>query len=369
MCEESSPIIRPGGTAPSADLATRWFGAEKLRSRLKTVEAFWSGQGRHLVSITTGKHGYRQLRDAAAILKSIGPNLKAQAEVPGVNLPSLFPDYGTISLPRYWGGTVHWPEGTCPYIDPVAGDVEAALRITPARVDDPRQDAARALTLFESARAGVGGDALWMRSIDMQGPLNVAAMVVDQEELMMAMYESPSRVERLLERVTGFMIELVDHLIDSTRGRICGNIWPYTFLPISRGLSFTEDIMPLVSDQLYRRFALPYLRRLSDHYGGLLIHCCGHWGRHAATLGDETLNVIGAEFHYPFTRIEELDALAGRAVLIPYLALDNQHDFASTADYYRHLLDRFGHRHRFWFAWPDDTEEARGFLESVGECG
>ncbi len=364
------PMPEHASTAATDDRIVRWFGRDRIAGWLERIDRFWSGEGRYLVSITTGSHGYRQKRDPSDVPERIEANLRAQAQVPGINPPSVFADFGTISLPRYWGGTVHWPEQTCPYIDPAAQDLDAALQLPRRAADDPRMDAARAVALYREASQRLGTDLLWLRSIDTQGPLNTAAMVLEQQELMMAMIERPDAVHALLDRARELLVEVVTFLRRATGGRVCGNIWPYTFLPIARGLSFTEDFMPLLSAELYRKFALPQLRQLSRTFGSLLIHCCGEWGRHAATLADPEVNVTGVEFHYPFTRIEQLAPLAERgAVFIPYIALEKQQQFDSAAAYYHHLLDRHGDRCRFWFAWPDDTTEARGFIDRVGEAG
>ncbi len=361
----------PGSTDPpgDADRLARWFGRHRLDEWLMLIERFWSGELAHLVSITTNLHGYRQHRTPGAMPALAREHLRAQSQVPGINPPGFFADFGTISLPRYWGGCVHWPEQTCPYIDPVASEIERALKVHPLPACDPDMDAAQALALYHELRQDLDTDLLWLRSIDAQGPLNTAAMVLDQQELMVAMVEQPHQVHALLEHTVGHLIEVIDHLQRESGGRVCGNIWPYTFLPLSRGLSFTEDFMPLLSVDLYRQYALPYLRHLSQTFGSLLIHCCGQWGRHATTLADSDVNVTGVEFHYPFTRIEQLTPLADRAAFIPYIALEHQDDFESVTAYYRHLLDTHGSRCRFWFAWPDDTEEARAFLEQVGAWG
>lgn len=353
--------------AAPRDFLAEHFGNEVLQARHRKVDEFWNGHGRYLVSITTGKHGYRQQRNDADILPLFRQNLQAQSQVPGCNIPSFFPDFGTISLPKFWGGNVQWPKDTNIYIEPVTQDVETALKLKPAAVDDPAMDAARAVRLFRSACDLLGTDQLPMRTPDMQGPLNTAGLIVNQEEMMMTMHENPDLVHALLDRTTDFIIELVTYLRRQTSDKLCGNIWPYTHYPITRGLAFTEDIMPLVSADLYKTFAVPYLKRLDQTFGPMLIHCCGDWGRHAPTFANAGLRLAGAEFHYPFTRIEELLPLADNTVFIPYIALDKQTNFSSTTAYYRHLLDSTKGRCRFWFAWYDDTEEARKFVAEMGE--
>ena len=207
----------------------------------------------------------------------------------------------------------------------------------------------------------MGSEALWLRSPDMQGPLNTAGLIMNQEDLFVAMLEQPAKVHAFLEHVTEFLINYARYLREGTGGRICGNIWPYTFFPASLGLSFTEDLMPLTSARTYRTFALPCLRRLEQAFGGLHIHCCGPYGHHVPTLAASGLNIRALEYHYPATTLEELAPLAERTVFVPYIILHKQDCFASVSEYYRYLLETSGPQFRFWFACQTDDVDMLEF--------
>ena len=185
----------------------------------------------------------------------------------------------------------------------------------------------------------------------------------------MAMYTEPEKVHALLEKVTGFLIDYALYLRRETDDRICGNIWPYTFFPSRFGLSFTEDMMPLMSADLYKAFGIPTLKKLQAALGGLHIHCCGAWGHHARNLADAGLEIKAVEFHYPLTKIEELLCLGPETVFIPYIMLEQQETFKSVIEYYHHLLEITDPSVRFWFACMDDAAEAREFVKSMDKRG
>jgi hypothetical protein len=84
------------------DLIEQWFGRERVAADLAQVESFWSGSGRYVVSVATGQHYYRQQRDRSSMIDLAEKHLEAQAALPGLNLPTFFGDFGTISLPKYW---------------------------------------------------------------------------------------------------------------------------------------------------------------------------------------------------------------------------------------------------------------------------
>jgi hypothetical protein len=178
------------------------------------------------------------------------------------------------------------------------------------------------------------------------------------------MYADPDNVHAFLDRVCNFLIAYARYLRRETGDKVCGNIWPYTFFPSEMGISLTEDLMPLMSADLYGAFGIPYLQKIQQALGGLHIHCCGDWGRHAQNLKEAGLDIRAAEFHYPATTIEELACLAEDTVFIPYILLDRQDEFASVTEYYRHLIE--GTDCRFWFACAEDSPEMLDFAAEYG---
>jgi hypothetical protein len=346
------------------DLILQWYGASTLDAWLDRIRRFWAGEGRCLVSVMTTQHPYAKQFDEAAAVPAIVRHLEAQASLPGLNPPSVAADWGTISTARYWGGEVQrTPEFI--HIHPAAATLDEALALVPCAVDDPDMDARRAIARLDAVCAALGSDHVWLRTPDFQGPLGTAGLVLHQEALLMATLLEPDKLHAFLSRVTDFLIAYVRYLSAASGGRICGNIWPYTFLPIDLGVAFSEDMMPLMSADAYATFGLPTLARLADAFGGLHIHCCGKWGHHAQTLAASGLPIRAVEFHYPYTRIEELAPLAGKAVFVPYIALDQQSEFATEADYYRYLLAETGPEYRYWFVCAHDGPWLLDFAEGL----
>ena len=345
------------------DIIRQWFPNYSMD--LERVRRFWSGEGRYLISVTTSQAYYRQVFDDGEILRQAPINLQAQSQCPGINLPSFFVDWGTISTAKYWGGKTRFDStGGNIFIDPIAPTVADGLRLPHFPCDHPEMDAAHGVRLFQAICQDLNTDALWLRSPDMQGPLNTAGLIVNQENLLMSMFDEKLAVHTFLEKVTDFIIEYVGYLRKAAAGRLCGNLWPYTFFPADLGISFTEDLMPLLSPKLYQEFGLPCLQQLSSALGGLHIHCCGAYGLHVRTLANSNLPIKALEFHYPETTLEELEPLAGQVVLIPYILLNKTNRFTSVPDFYRYLIDQYGQHHRFWFACTADTPEYLNFARS-----
>ncbi len=216
-----------------ADQILEWFGEQRYSRQIEQVRSFWAGRGRAIVSVYPEKCDYRQVFDEQQMLRDAPKHLKAQAEMPGISLPNVWADFGTISTARYWGGLVHQPqdEEMRIYIEPAAKTLDEALELTPLAVDDPTMDAARAIGFFRKLSEQLQTDKLWLRTPDAQGVLSTAGLIVDQQELFIDMIAAPDKVHAFLQRVCDFLIDFTCWLRDQTGGRICGNVWAYTFLP------------------------------------------------------------------------------------------------------------------------------------------
>jgi hypothetical protein len=291
--------------------------------------------------------------------------LQAIADLPGATSPCFHADFATISTARYWGGTATFGSGSNLYIEPVARNLREALELVPAAVDDADQDAAHGLRLYRQLCEALQTDRLWLRTPDFQGVLTTAGLIVEQTELLMGVVAEPDLAHEFLGRVTDFLIEYGQYLRRESGDRLCGNIWPDTFLPSDVGMSFTEDFMPLLSPSTYREYALPALRRFQEAFGGLHIHCCGEFGRHAQTLADPSLNLLAVEYHHPLTKLEELAPLAERTVFVPLLNGWVRGGFRNTLEYFEHLLANTPDHYRYWFIVSEDTPEAREFVTRV----
>lgn len=343
------------------DTICQWF--PNFDRHLEIVHQFWQGNGRYIVSVDTWQHPYRQLDDPAAMVSTAITHLEYASQLPGCNLPWFAADFGTVSTAKYWGGT---PErdstGENIFIEPVAQTISDALVLIPAAIENDQQDAARAIALCHELNEKLYSDRIWLRTPDNQGPLNTAGMVLNQEELLMALYTDADDVHRFLHQVTDHLIAYQQWLRNNSGGKLCGNVWPHTFLPPEYGVALTEDLMPLMSAKSYADFGIPTIRRMADALGPLHIHCCGEWGRHVPALEQSDIPICAVEFHYPFTTVDDVLPLAETGtVLVPMIVLDKQDEFETICDYYRHLLDHTDSHIRFWFACSDDAVGALDF--------
>lgn len=82
------------------DRLREWFGAEEYESALARAHAFWDGDERFVVSVSSRRPGYRHCFDEARIPEPAARSLENRASLPGPNLPAFFADFGTVGTAK-----------------------------------------------------------------------------------------------------------------------------------------------------------------------------------------------------------------------------------------------------------------------------
>jgi uroporphyrinogen-III decarboxylase len=341
--------------------------ADQIEKNNKTLEyyrSFWLGEITGPIVSMVVPPAYRQMLDrqnfnldeiANAAAECIRADIASDEQF---ILPAIYPDFGTISTAKMYGGKVIPPaEGGGVHIETVINDVNDLSKLQACSYED--SDFKMAVDLYRLVCDKLQSDAIFTRTPDFQGPMNTLALVMDQTELMVAMYEEPDAIHAALDSITSTLIEYHKRFRKEIGGgKVIGSIWPYTFLPEELGASLTQDMMPLLSPDIYRDFEIPCLRRIADAFGGLQIHCCGNYSQHLPALKDSGIKIRSLEFHYPFTPFKDIYQLFGDDIIyIPFLFGENK-DYPDYVDFAGDLLKQGTDETRFWFAsaqgWVND---------------
>lgn len=334
---------------------------KKTEEHLRKV---WKGEIRTTYSCIAHP-AYRQVEDTAEYVRLAVQNILENGQYPGYNPPRLIADFGTVSMASGWGGKIHLPECGCKYIDPIVHNAEEAQKVFPLKTEG---DVQKALKLYGEVCRELGSDRLYCTTIDFQGPLNTAALLWEQSDFMAAMYEEPDAVHAFLEKVTDYLIETIRKLQRALGEKICGNVWPYIWLPSDIGVGITEDYMPLLSADTYREFGIPYVERISREFGGLFIHCCGEYEHQINNLRNSDIHILGLEFHYPHTRPEVLfEAFGGEVLFVPYLAPRGEDEFKTRSEYLQYIKRVEREDTRLWFIIDPGEKDFQEQLALVEE--
>ena len=152
---------------------------------------------------------------------------------------------------------------------------------------------------------------------DIQGPIDTAYLIWDSCDFMVAMYKHPREVHHLMRLCTDLIIEHVKAQRQIADEFIPAHV-PCVYLPDGMGLTVSEDVLALLSPELYQEFSLPYINELSEEFGGVVIHSCGNFEHQLGVL-KKVHNLRGINFGVSETRFEAVwEAFGGKTVVIPH---------------------------------------------------
>ena len=188
--------------------------------------------------------------------------------LPDDSIPFLDTYTGTEIFAEAFGCQVYRPEDDMPFALPLVHNAREA-----SRLEAPDLSAAPLALLFEIAdelRRRAGPEAL-VRLVDIQSPMDIAALIWDKNDLYAAMIEAPEAVRELAAKVKELQVAFFDEWF-GRYGREFMAHYPNYYMP--QGITLSEDEVGAVSQQMFLDLFLPELVELSQRYGGIGMHCC-----------------------------------------------------------------------------------------------
>lgn len=175
---------------------------------------------------------------------------------------------GTELFAQAFGCPVHYPENDMPFARPLIHSAADVSRIKVPALDVPVL--ARQFKFADELRRRAGPQAL-VRTVDVQSPMDIAALIWDKNDFYLALMDAPRAVAELSAKVMELLTAFLDEWF-SRYGREHVAHFPDYLMP--RGLTVSEDEIGVVSPELFTDLFLPELATLSTHFGGIGIHCC-----------------------------------------------------------------------------------------------
>jgi hypothetical protein len=184
-------------------------------------------------------------------------------------VPGLLVTTGTEIFAAAFGCPVVRPEDDMPFARPIITEASQV-----GKLKTPGIDAPSLAVLFEIAdelRARETDAPLGM--VDIQSPMDVAALIWDKNDFYIAMVETPDAVKELAHKVLDLQTAFFDAWF-ARYGRDFIAHCPYYYLP--HGVTLSEDEVGIVNAEMFAEFYLPELAALSERYGALGMHCCAN---------------------------------------------------------------------------------------------
>lgn len=206
------------------------------------------------------------------------------------SLPFLDVYTGTEIFAAAFGCQVYYPENDMPFAMPRIREADEV-----AAVEIPDLDAPAIAPLFAMAEElyrRAGGDAL-MHLVDIQSPMDIAAVIWDKTQFYPALIQFPETVLVLTGKIKTFLERFLDEWFARFGKELIAH-YPDYYLPY--GITLSEDEAGAVSGKMFERLFLPELAELSVRYGQLGMHCCAHarhqWGNFLKIPGLCFLNLV-----------------------------------------------------------------------------
>lgn len=183
-------------------------------------------------------------------------------------IPHVNPATGTEIFAEAFGCRVHFPEGSNPFAMAL---IHSAAEVS--SVKTPSLGSCSLDGLFEigdELRRRTGPEAA-MRTVDVQSPMDIAALIWDKNDFYLGLVESPEAVRELAGKVRHLLAEFLDEWF---RRYGKGHVAHYPDYYMEGGMTLSEDEVGCVNAEMFDEFFLDELAYLSNRYGGMGMHCC-----------------------------------------------------------------------------------------------
>lgn len=224
------------------------------------------------------------------------------------SVPALHPYTGTELFAQAFGCPVHESGDNMPFARPLLTDLSGLSRLK--QPDVHSGVLGEVFELAERLRQRNGREAL-VQLPDIQSPVDIAALICEKSEFLVAMITDPEAVQALVEMTERTLTEFLDEWFKAFGTDYLAH-FPNYFM--RGGLTLSEDEVGAISGPLFEAFCLAPLNRLSQRYGGIGIHCCAN-ARHQWTGFEQVEGLRLVNFVQPKPVIQEAyRRFAGRAV-------------------------------------------------------
>lgn len=168
-------------------------------------------------------------------------------------IPGIWPDFGLIAEAASFGGKILWSEDDPPYIEPALADIKDVDNLKPPNYNKdglfPQMLEEYSYMRKNTNEDLISGYGHVEGTININGPLETAALVRGYDDFLMDFIRNPQYVHKLLRIVTETLLEWI---------RFYEN---YQGVKISR-FCMSDHFPTMVSPVHFKEFCLPYMQNI-----------------------------------------------------------------------------------------------------------
>ena len=260
---------------------------------------------------------------------------------------------GTEIFAEAFGSKVIKPENTNPYALPFITNSSEISKIKVPALED-----STLYYLFDMAdklKALCGDDAL-LGLVDVQTPMDIAALIWDKNYFFAAMIEEPEAVKELAYKISQLYFAFFDEWFRRYGKEFIAH-YPDYYMP--SGLTYSEDEVGAVSPEIFEELFLPELIEISNRYGNVGMHSCAYskhqWDNFKKIPNLKMLNLVFP--NKPDIMEESISFFAGHTAMYPgWSGVGAYETWFSQIDKNAHILLEF---------WVQDEEEAKRLADKL----
>lgn len=204
-------------------------------------------------------------------------------------VPCLPVSTGTEIFAEAFGCPVHRTPDQMPFALP---RIRSAAEVAPLRVPElSHSSLAYLFAMADELQHRAGPDAV-LRLIDIQSPMDIAALIWEKADFLASMIAAPEAVAELSAKARKLLTAFLDEWFQRYGARYVAH-YPDYFM--DGGITVSEDEVGAVSADMFAAFFRDELVALSTRYGGIGVHCCAHarhqWDHFKSLPGLRLLNL------------------------------------------------------------------------------
>ena len=170
-------------------------------------------------------------------------------------LPGFWSEFGMCSEPSAFGAKMGWSEFNLPHAHKTISDISEAEKL---KVPNPKTDGLlpfiiQRLLNYQKPIQEMEHE---IKFAIARGPLNIASFLLGTTELMTGFMLDPENSHKLLETITLFNIDWLQHQKET--------------FPSIEGILVLDDIVGFIGDDECKEFAVPYIKRIFDAFDSKL---------------------------------------------------------------------------------------------------
>jgi uroporphyrinogen decarboxylase len=276
-------------------------------------------------------------------------------------LPGFWSEFGMLTEPSAFGAKLMWNEYSLPHADKIISDVSQAGTL---KIPNPKTDGLLPLIIqrllnYQKPMLKLGHESKFAIA---RGPLNIASFLMGTTELMMGLMMDPENSHKLLETITQFSINWIQHQKE--------------MFPSIEGILLLDDIVGFIGDDECKEFAVPYIKRIFNAFDSQLnfFHNDAQGLVSTPYLKDMDVDLFNFSFEHSMKEIRELAgpeiALIGNLPPRDILALGTE---VQVREETKKMVEEFGDNKRvIWSCgggMPQDvsTENINAFIETINQ--